>query len=246
MRAVRGAKLPVIGLLSLVLAGCNDPPFPIVPEGGAPADTGPGAADRRCWTVGSSGPSGWNCLQIGECAKGCGTNLDCIVACKGKGCPEGKTAFENNSSCVQNKCLGSCLGGYSDACWACAKKSCPAETTACENQVCGGGSKGVVCAELGTPPPPPDGPSGGGSDSCATMRQCTSACLLSSCVGTCRQTGCLAGLVALNDLFNCARTKCSLQCGALFDYPLLGSLLCKPCVEMSCLKEIAACDGTKC
>lgn len=234
-----------IALLALALSGCDDPPFPAVPEARPLADKGSTAGDRRCWTVGAEG-SGWNCSQIGECARGCGTNLDCIVACKSKGCPTGKEAFEKTSACVQAKCLGSCLGGFSEACWACAQKSCPADTAACEQQFCGGGTPVAVCAEMGSsPPPPPDGPSGG-SENCATMRQCASACLLTSCVAACRQEGCPAGLAALNDLFNCARAKCSLQCGSLFDYPLLGSLLCKPCVEMSCLPEISACDAQKC
>lgn len=91
-----------------------------------------------------------NCGQISSCTDHCSARcpgglrkLSCLMACKskcrGKGCRSARMVFDRLTDCIQDKCLGPCMGGPSTGCRRCAEKECATQVRRCQSHRCGTG-----------------------------------------------------------------------------------------------------------
>jgi hypothetical protein len=223
-----------------LLVGCDDPPFPNTEGGPGPSDSR--TDSKKCTPTTTTAP-GWNCLGIGECAKGCGTDLNCISNCISKGCESGKTTFNATSDCTRSTCMGSCLGGFSAGCLDCSKKACPKEWAACDANQCGSVTTG--CQEDSGTAPVPD--TSVGTTSCYDIEECAKKCgIFSDCIDACRDKGCQATKSAFDRVIGCSAVQCKFECMQLIGYPNLGWSGCQPCIQSKCAAEWSACEKSKC
>jgi hypothetical protein len=224
--------------LSLLLTQCNDPPFDngdAGPDATSNTDN-PNPATDNC-TI-----HGWNCLQIGDCAKTCGTDQACVDSCASEGCDLAKTAFDDNKGCIIPNCWSSCTSGFSEDCLKCASEKCPDTMKTCTDNQCP-----VDCTN------PPDGGSeentpadGDGSAKplgCSDLYSCIRDCLVETdwCIDDCKALGCTQSGQDLENLFDCAKANCD-----FFDCFRYTSDECLGCMKQQCADLWSTCGKNSC
>jgi hypothetical protein len=204
------------------MVACDSPPFPELQ-----------ADDGEVPPPGECAPSGWSCLDIGECAEGCGVNLDCVEACKVRGCDEAMAVFDELSDCGIDKCWTSCLGGSTtETCHNCNNDKCGAETTTCEETLCP-----EICSE------PAEQTREDSQVNCLDIIECTAECdwgLSDECTAECTTDVCEDASTAWAALRECSTNNCLFECAT----PL--KPFCVGCQMDRCADLLTACEGQEC
>jgi len=89
--------------------------------------------------------TGMSCGKVAACADVCGSacpggvrRIGCLIECKNgcraKGCPLARKLFDALTDCIQENCLGPCMGGPSPNCRRCTLQKCAEEMRRCKEQ----------------------------------------------------------------------------------------------------------------
>jgi hypothetical protein len=204
--------------------GKCDSPSPSRQDGGsAPAQADGGAAPEA-----STSKTCATCNDINTCASKCGTDMNCVNACKATACTEAQTAFDAITSCVMGKCLMSCLGGFDDTCNKCASGSCKTEIDACTANTCP-----ASCNGGGSPAPTPSA-----SSTCTQIVSCKQGSFF---LDDCASKGCASAQQSFQALDKCVQANCGLSCFLSY-----GSPFCPGCITQSCAAAWQACQANHC
>ncbi len=260
------SSLSLVVALLASMAACTDPPFPDDPNApgkaddptsptkptnpsnpGTPSDGG-AAPSADCQITKASGLS---CSDVSACSSQCGISMDCMEACKKKGCASAAAAFTAVTDCVMASCLFKCMGGFTPDCEACSKQACAAQVKACDANSCGttvmcppppapkadGGSKPQPTpgVDSGTTKPPPES-----GDTCYQVITCSEGCMYQGCVDDCRDKACKTSKVVFDKLEACKFSKCNVDC--LTGY----NSWCRTCLLGKCAADYNACQSTGC
>ncbi len=229
---------------AIAVAACSDPEFAEA-DGGASvtAPTAPGTKPGCSPGAGSA----WSCKSIAECAKGCGTSMDCIDTCAAKGCASAQEIFGKNRQCVMASCLLSCTSGMNAGCLACAKQKC-STYAACQDHTCPpvdcsakADDPAAASADGGAPAPAATPPT-----SCWQVVECAGLCIpfLPGCPEGCRAKACPAAQAAYDRLIGCAQKSCVSWSNVLCWAAHFSS--CAGCRADRCAQENDACVKTSC
>jgi hypothetical protein len=191
---------------------------------------------------------GQNCNQLGDCAKGCGTNETCDDDCASAGCNSARTAFANVKDCTIPNCWTSCTGGFNDDCMACSQEKCPAENATCLvdecPKVCNTGTDGGADAALAD-----RSVDAGASLTCSGIYDCLGGCLAETqlfCIDPCRGRGCAAAQTAIDSVLDCADTSCKVVTGDNRCFMRYSTADCLACIQERCATQWTVCSAVVC
>jgi hypothetical protein len=205
------------------------------------------------------------CSGVFTCAESCGTDYQCVQACRDAGCQSAQQVVDALLQTCGQSCGMTCMGGLGSAeCQTCLASSCPNEYAACQEDDCTGtfsfewscgddadndGDTLIDCDDddcTGSPACQV------GGDNCSEILACVDTCQSwdNQCRQACYQAGCTSAQTAFDEL----RTTCfgtyqnpgpcpRTMNGACVD---LDSQTCIDCMSTNCSTDYTACLSDTC